>query len=503
MSRSHRAGWTVALVCVAAVLLTLDVTIVNVALPRIAADLGARLDGLQWVVNGYTLAFAALLLTAGSVSDRAGRVGIFTGGVALFTAASAACGLAWSPVSLAAFRVAQGAGGAMVMGTAMALIAGAHPPGRARQAAIGLFAGVGGAAAGLGPLVGGVVVDTLGWRWIFFINLPVGLALVAGASLWLREPAREASSPGRIDLAGAALAVLGLFGLNYALIAGSARGWGSPQVLGTLAAGVALLGVFAAVEARRPYAMLDVRLFRLPAFSGAVLLTFFARVTSFGALPYLILWLQGMLGHSPLQTGVRLLAMTLPILVVAPLAGRLGHRVPASRLMAIGFALICVAYVLMARVGPDSSWLVMLPGFLLIGAGGALAFPPLLGVTLDVVPGHRAGMASGLSNTFFPLGTATGVAAFGVIFAARTDAEMSGTAPATRAAVVSGRFEGLGDGPVRELAEVAFTRALSTTCLVAAAVALVAVVTALVLVRPGNTREPGPELISGGARETV
>lgn len=474
-----KAGWTLALVCLSAVLMTLDITIVNVALPQIATDLSASLDGLQWVINGYTLAFAALLLTAGSISDRIGRRSIFIAGVALFTVASAACGLAWNSAALAAFRAAQGAGGAMVMATTMALIAGAYPPGRARQSAIGAFSAVGGAAAGLGPLLGGVVVDALGWRWIFWINLPVGVAILAGALLRLREPERRDLSRSPIDLAGAVLGVLTLFGLNYALIAGPEQGWTSPRVLVALGAGVVALAAFVIAERRHPAAMLDMTLFRLPSFTGAMLLTFLARVTSFGILPYLILWLQGMLGHSPLETGLRLLAMTMPIIVVALLVGRLGGHVPAARLLAAGFALIAVAFITMARVGPDSSWTVMLPGLVLLGVGGALAFPPLLGVTLDVVPADRAGMASGLSNTFFPLGTATGVAVFGAIFTARLHAGLPETAAAAAArGVVQGAA-----------ARRAFTDALSTICLLAAVAGVIASVAALMLIRARDLQE--------------
>ncbi|TKK91437.1 MFS transporter [Herbidospora galbida] len=485
MTPSPNAGWTLAVVCLAAVLLTLDITIVNVALPEISGELSARLDGMQWTVNGYTLAFAALLLPSGSVSDRVGRRAVFTAGVALFTTASAACGAAWNPGALAAFRIAQGVGGAMVMGTAMALLAGAYPAGRARRRAIGAFSAAGGAAAGLGPLAGGLLVDTLGWRWIFWINVPVGLLLLAGALLRLREPARETSDD-RIDVLGAVLAVAMLFVLNFALITGPDRGWGSAPTLTALVAGPVLLMLFIALQARRPHAVLDIRLFRIPSFMGAMLLTFLARICSFGILPYLILWLQGMLGHSPLETGLRLLAMTLPILVVAPLAGRLGQRIPASRLMAAGFALITVAFLLMARVEPASNWSVAFPGLVLLGVGGALAFPPLLGVTLDLVPREQAGMASGLSNTFFPLGTATGVAAFGAIFTARISAELPGQA----ALVAAGRFDQV-NGPALETARTAFTGALSATCLVAAAAGLAGVAISLLLIRARDL-EPVP-----------
>jgi predicted MFS family arabinose efflux permease len=313
----------------------------------------------------------------------------------------------------------------------------------------------------------------------------VGVAIVAGALLRLRDPERSDIPRSPIDLTGAVLGVLTLFAFNFALIAGPEQGWSSPRVLAALVAGVVALAAFVVVERRHPAAMLDMRLFRIPSFTGAMVLTFLARVTSFGILPYLILWLQGMLGHSPLETGLRLLAMTMPIIVVALLVGRLGRHVPASRLLAAGFALIAVAFVTMARVGPGSSWTVMLPGLVLLGVGGALAFPPLLGVTLDVVPAGKAGMASGLSNTFFPLGTAAGVAVYGAIFATRLHAELPERA-ATAAA--KGLIED-------ETARRVFTDALSTICLLAAVAGAVASVMALVLIRARDLqviREPDP-----------
>ncbi|WP_433324609.1 MFS transporter [Spirillospora sp. CA-294931] len=487
------AGHTLLTVSLAAVLLTLDMTIVNVALPEIAGEFSARLDGLQWVVNGYPLAFAALLLTAGSISDRIGRRTIFAVGTVVFTLASAACGLAWNPASLTVFRLVQGAGGALIMATALALIAGAYPAGAARQKAIGIFSALGGAAAGLGPLVGGAAVDLLGWRWIFWINLPVGALVLAGA-LRLREPEGRERLGGGLDLAGVALAVAMLFSLNYGLLTGPADGWTSPLVVTTLVAGVVLLGAFLWVEHGRRDAMLDLALFRVRTFSGAILLTFAARVTSFGFLPFLILWLQGMLGFSAWETGVRLLAMTLPILVVAPLTAPLQRRFPVSGIMASGFALIAVAFLLMARVGPGSSWTVALPGLLLLGIGGALCFPPLMGLAVGVVPPERAGMASGLSNTFFPLGTAAGVAGFGALFSGRIGAELSdarlaahgldaAAADRARTAVTAGRFDALPSDPVRDLARTAFTETLAQTCLVAAVAALAAVLAALFLIR--------------------
>lgn len=508
-ARGPASGWVMALTALAAIVMTLDTTVVTIALPDIGADVGGGLGDLQWVVNAYTLAFAALLLAAGSVSDRVGRRRVFATGTAVFTLASAACGAAPGIGVLIVARAVQGAGAALVMSTALALIAAAYEGGR-RQTAIGVFSGAGAAAAALGPVAGGVIVDALDWRWIFFVNLPLGAFIVA-ATLWkVREPAAPPAG-GRLDVLGVLLVAPALFCLNYALLTGPDRGWRAAPVLGTLLAGTALLAGFLAWErARRANAPFDLRLFRIPSFGGAIVLSLAGRVISFGILPFVIIWLQGMLGYTPLQTGLRLLAMTVLIVVIAPFSGRLQKIAPTSVIMAAGMVICAAGLLTMARVGPDDAWTVMLPGFVLLGIGGALVFPPLMAVAVGVVPPARAGMASGMANTFFPLGTAVGVAAFGALSTARVDAALSagglpdGTAAPLREAVLAGRFDRIAalPAPVRDraldLARTGLADGLSWMCVTAAAISLVAAAAALVLIRardmrPAADRTPIPQ----------
>ncbi|OZM83218.1 MFS transporter [Pseudonocardia sp. MH-G8] len=426
----QRHGPVVA-VCVGGALTALDLTIVNVALPQLGDDLGSGLSGLQWVVNAYTLAFASLILTAGALSDRLGDRPVFGSGVALFTFASAGCGVAPSAEALIAARAVQGIGAAAILATSISLLARSYE-GPRRAATIGAWVMVGTLAANLGPLVGGVLVDGLGWRGIFLVNVPIGLALlltlrvlVPGAA----EPGRtDGAAPGRDrrpDIGGVALAVTGLFALNFAVLSGSERGWRDPAVLG--AAGVAVLGLAGFVllqRARGERAMFDLRLFRIPSFSAAILLSLLTRMASFGALPFFVLWMQGSLGLSATATGLCLLALSLPVLVLASLSGPLQRVLSARILIASGnLAAAAGALALLVGIGPDSGWAAALPGFALIGAGAGLAFPSLMGIAVGVVTPDRAGMASGMANTFFPLGTAVGVAVFGVVSTAAPDAE--------------------------------------------------------------------------------
>jgi EmrB/QacA subfamily drug resistance transporter len=347
--------WTVALASLAGVVMTLDINVVAIALPRIGADFDASLAGAQWTINAYALAFAALLLPAGSLSDRVGRRGVFGAGIAGFTATSLGCGLAPGIAWLVVFRALQGACGALVMATAVALIAGAYQ-GRARDQAIGIFSAAGGAAVAFGPTLGGMLVDGWGWRWIFLVNLPLGAAIVLGTVLVLREPetSRVASAP--LDLSGAVLACAMLFSVNYALLAGPEDGWTRIGVLTALLAGLALLAAFLFLQRRRgDHALLDLRLFRIPSFSASMALSLCARVTTLGLMPFLILWLQGPLGSDPTEAGLRLLPMTILIMVGAWAAGRLQRRLTGGEVIAIGFALVGTGGLAWALTTPDGS----------------------------------------------------------------------------------------------------------------------------------------------------
>jgi EmrB/QacA subfamily drug resistance transporter len=504
--RSART-WTTAVTALAAALMTLDITVVNVAMPEIGTDLGASLDSLQWIVNAYTLSFAALLLTAGSVSDLIGRRKVFLTGVTLFTLASAACALAPDAGALIAARAVQGAGGAMVLGTSLALISGVFEgaPARSRTTAIGLFTAGGAVSAALGPLVGGSIVQWLSWPWLFAVNVPIGLLIIYGT---LRKVPESGGTDGshRIDYAGAILAVPALFLLNYGLLSGAEDGWSEPRVLGALIVGGLLAGAFVTVQWRLgERAMLDLRLFAVPTFTGALLLSFAARIFSFGMLPFLTLWLGGMLHLTPIRIGLVLLAQSVAIIVGAPLSGVLTKVIPVSRVLALGMTVVGVGVLLTVRISPGDDWTVLLPMLVMIGVGAGLTLPHLLALAVNVVPPSRAGTASGAANSFFPLGTATGVAVFGVVLSGKVNDVMSAAAlgehavPGSAAAglrrlVTAGRFDAVASavpetarGPVLALARSAYTEALSQIFLIAGIAALVAAAASLVLVRDKDT----------------
>ncbi|WP_426749690.1 MFS transporter [Myxococcus sp. Y35] len=482
------ARWTFALVSAGGVVMTLDVTVVNVALAAIAADLQAGLSQVQWTVSAYSLAFGALLLTAGALSDRIGRRSVFVAGITLFTLASALCGLAPNASTLVAARVAQGLGGSMVFAPAIALIAAVYE-GPARQRAIATYAAIASAAGALGPVVGGVLVELVGWRWIFLVNVPIGVGVVLGAMA--RMPALTPSDTSRrLDLLGALLAIGVLLSLHYPLMMGPETGWGSLQVLVPACAGVGLLIALIASQ-RRPGSMLDLELLRIPALSGTAALGFLARMSSLGVLVFTTLWLQLAAGGSPLEVGLRLLPLTGSLLVMGMFMAKLQTRFQAAPLVASGFVLQGAGLAMLALSAgapqvPGANFL----GLVLMGTGGAIIFPPLMGVAVGVVPPDRAGMASGLTNACYPLGTATGVAVFGAVFSSRLGSQFSTAQLApevarhTRTAVETGQFDAV-ESTLLPLARTAFANAYLAVCLAAAAVCLGGAVLALrVLSKP-------------------
>lgn len=486
---SRARGVTVLAVGLSAAVMTLDTTVVNVALNAIGTEFDATLSGLQWVVNGYTLAFAALLLSAGSLSDRLGRRGVFVLGMSVFTLASLACALAPSEGVLIASRIVQGAGASLVMGTGLALIAGAfqgEDP-KKRQTAIGVFTAMGAAAAALGPLIGGALVDGAGWRFIFVINIPLGILIVVAALLAVRP---QPKSPGsRLDLLGALLAVLMLFALNYGLLTGANDTWSRVDVIASLIAAPVLLVVFLVVEHRLgDRAMLDLSLFRIPTFSGAIVLSFAARLASFGLFPFLILWLTGLLGHTPLQVGLILLVMSAAMLVVAPLSGQLTRIAPVRVLTCVGMVVVGLGLLWgAAAVRADGDWTAILPCLILLGVGSGIVMPHMMGLAVGVVPAERAGMASGVSNAFFPLGTAVGVAVYGAVMTAVIagrvpDAEAARAVAAGRIGEIAARLPSGADAFVRTARE-AFVSGLSEVLLIAGVAAVASGIATLFLVR--------------------
>jgi EmrB/QacA subfamily drug resistance transporter len=432
-----RKWWTLVAVCTATFMLLLDITIVNVALPAIERALDASFSDLQWVVDAYALGLATFVLTAGSLADLFGRKRLFLLGVVLFTVASAACGLANDALFLIIARGVQGIGGAIMFATALALIS-QEFHGRERGTAFGLWGATVGAAVAIGPLAGGVLTSWLSWRWIFLVNVPIGVAAVVLSMRKLRESSDPDHS--RLDPIGLVTLTVGLFCLILALIEGNRRGWSSGVIVALLASAVLLLVAFVASQAVERTSMVDLALFKRPAFLGAQITAFSISSSMFAMFLYLTLYLQNILGLSPLQTGLRFLPLSIVSFVTAPIAGRLSARVPVRLLLGAGLALNAVAMWLMSRVSADSSWTVLLPGFIVGGIGIGLVNAPLASTAVSTVRQERAGMASGINNTFRQIGIATGIAALGAIFASQVDPRAFAPHPgaAARASFVAG-----------------------------------------------------------------
>ncbi len=416
-----RKWWTLITVSIATFMLLLDVTIVNVALPEIERDLGASLTDLQWVVDSYVLALAALTLMAGSLADRLGRKLVFTVGLAAFTAASLFAGFAPDALTLNIARGLQGIGGAAMFGTVLALIAQEFAP-RERKTALGIWGASVGVGVAVGPLVGGVLVDSLGWEWIFFVNVPVGLLTIALALTKLRE-ARD-PSPGRLDWAGLVTFSSALFLLIFGVLRGNGEGWSSPEIVASLAGGGALLAAFAAIELRSKSPMLDLRLFRVPAFTGASIASFAVAASVFSMLLYVVLYLQNVLGHSPLEAGLRLLPITAMAFVFSPLAARLSERVPLRALIGLGLALAGAGLLVAGGLDADSEWTALLSGMLLMGAGIGLVNPTVSEAAIGVVPAAKAATGAAINNTFRQVGVAVGIAALGAVFQGRVESKL-------------------------------------------------------------------------------
>ncbi len=409
----ERKWWTLIAVCTATFMLLLDITVVNVALPDIQRSLDATFSELQWVVDAYALMLAALLLTAGVLGDLLGRRRVFGVGFGLFTFASLLCGLAPSAVTLDIFRGLQGVGGAIMFATSLALIA-QEFQGPERATAFGAWGATVGGAVAVGPLIGGVLTETLGWEWIFFVNVPVGIVAIWLTFTKLRDV--RAPHPGGIDWGGTVTFSGALFALVFALIRANAEGWGSTLIVGLFTLSAVLLAAFIVIELRRPEPMFDLTLFRKPTFVGASIAAFSLSASMFAMFLYLTLYIQDVLGFSPLEAGVRFLPITLLSFVVSPIAGKLSERLPVRGFLGGGLTLVGVGLLLMHGVHFNSKWTELLPGFVLCGVGIGLVNPPLASTAIGVVEPVRSGMASGINTTFRQVGIATGIAALGAVF---------------------------------------------------------------------------------------
>jgi EmrB/QacA subfamily drug resistance transporter len=413
MPALDRKWWTLIAVCTATFMLLLDITVVNVALPDIQRSLHSNFSDLQWVVDAYSLTLAAFLLTAGVIGDMFGRREVFAVGLGIFSASSLVCGLSTSSLMLNLARAAQGVGGAVMFATALALIAQAFS-GRERGTAFGIYGAVVGGAVAVGPLVGGAITSGIGWRWIFFVNVPIGVIAIMVTLAKVRES--KDPSTRRIDWIGFISFSVALFMLVFGLVRGPDDGWGSPLITGLLAGAGVLLIVFLVAEWRQRDPMLDLTLFERPAMVGVSLAAFTIAASIFALFLYLTLYIQDDLGYGPLAAGIRFLPITMLAFIVAPFAGKLTVRIHARYLLGIGLLLIAGGCALMATTHPASGWTVLLPGFILAGIGIGVVNPVLASSAISVVPPERSGMASGANNTFRQVGIATGIAGLGTVF---------------------------------------------------------------------------------------
>jgi EmrB/QacA subfamily drug resistance transporter len=410
-----RSGWTLALVSAVLFMVTLDNLVVTNALPAIRASLGASLGGLEWTVNAYTLSYAVLLLTGAALGDRFGRRRVLVIGLSIFTAASAIAAVAPDTTALITARAVQGAGAALVTPLTLTMLSEAFPAGR-RGVALGIWSGISGLGVALGPVVGGAVVSGISWHWIFWINVPVGVAVVPLALARLTESRGPSRS---FDFPGLALASAGLLGLTYGLVRANALGWTSTTVIASIAGGVALLAAFVAWEQRSKTPMLPMRFFRSRAFAATNVVSLAMYFGMFGSIFLLAQYFQIVQGYSPLASGIRILPWTLMPLFVAPVAGLLSDRVGSRPLMFAGLALQATALTWIATVlSPTTAYDAFVGPFIFAGAGMALVFAPAANAVLASVRSDEAGQASGATNAIRETGGVLGIAVLASVFSA-------------------------------------------------------------------------------------
>ncbi|CAL9378739.1 Multidrug resistance protein Stp [Streptomyces sp. enrichment culture] len=467
-------------VCLGTFMLLLDVTIAVVALPDMARGLDASLSDLQWVMDGYALALAALLLGAGAAADVLGRRRTHVAGVVLFAVASLLCGVATGPAVLVAARAVQGVGAAAMFATTLPLLGSVYQ-GRQRSVALGVWGAVSGAAAAVGPVLGGLLTDGPGWRWIFYVNLPVSVAAV-----WLTlrvVPESRGARGRRVDVLGTVTFAAFAGAVTYGAVRAGSDGWTETGTLAAFVCAVLLLAVFVAVERRSADPLLDVRLFARPAFSAVMVGALAFNAAAFGVMAYTSIWLQTLLGMSPVRGGLVFLWLSLASFVVAAAGGRLLHGVPARFTIGGGLLLISAGQFSTAFLDASSTASALVPGLLLTGVGTGLVSPGIAGAALAAVPPERAGTAGGAVNTFRQLGYALGIAVFGTVLAARmTDTLPSGAAHA----LAGGGADALRGAFPDHALRAAFASGLNAAAVTAGAVAAVA--GALVLALAGNRR---------------
>jgi EmrB/QacA subfamily drug resistance transporter len=486
-------------VCLGTFMLLVDVTIVNVALPDMAKDLGTSFGSLQWVVDAYALTLAALVLGTGSIADVVGHRRAYVAGLVLFATASLVCGLAPNSGVLIAARAVQGIGGAAMFATTFALL-NSNYSGRDRGTAYGMWGAVAGASSAVGPIVGGFLTQGISWRWIFFVNLPVSVLAVAMVVLVITDVHQPRKA--RIDVLGMLTFTASAAAVTYGFIHANEHGWASLGTLGMLAAGAVLLAVFVGVELRTPHAMLDLGLLRNRSFVGVIVAALLLNFAAFAYFTYTSIWLQSVLGLSPIEAGLTGLPLSAAAFVASALIGRVLHRSAPGPIIATGLLLIGTGGIVGALLlHGAASWPALLPGYLIVGVGVGLATPTLSSSAMSAVPPQRGGMAAGAVNTARQLGYAFGIALLGSVFSARAESSLSGHGIAqagNRAHALSGGQAGrvLAQAPVAlrgsldHALHVASLSGLQGALLTGGAIGLLAGGLVLVLVRPAAAAQP-------------
>jgi EmrB/QacA subfamily drug resistance transporter len=472
----NRKWWTLAAVGFGLFMIMLDNTVVNVALPSIRTDLGIGISELEWIVNAYALTFGVLMLSGGKLADLFGRRRIFIVGLVIFTVASLACGLASSAELLIAARTVQGVGAALMNPATLSIVTATFPP-RQRGMAIGIWAGVSALALAFGPLIGGLLTENINWNWVFFVNVPIGVLAVLAARIFITET-RDTSHEQRLDLPGLLASGIGLFALTYGLIQTNNHAWTSPLVLSMFAVAAVSLVAFVLLERHQRIPMLDLSLFRNTTFAGANTVMLLVGVALFGVFFFNSLLVQNILGYSAIQTGATFLPMTVMIVLVAPVAGRLADRFGARWLISVGMTLVAFALVLFGRLTADATFWSILPGLLFAGVGMAISMAPTTAAAMGSVPVDKAGVGSAVINSMRQVGGSIGIAVMGALFATK-----------------------LNVGPADPRYPDQFVAGYHLALHVAAAVALAGAIVAVLTVRRIHHPEPRemPELVATAA----
>ena len=466
-SEEARKWWTLGAVAFGLFMIMLDNTVVNVALPSMARDLGVGLSELEWIVTGYALTFASVMLTGGKLADLLGRRLIFVVGLVIFTGASLACGLAESGEFLIGARIVQGVGAALMNPATLSIIAATFPP-HQRGMAIGIWAGVSALALAIGPLVGGLLTQHLNWNWIFFVNIPVGILAIVASFVLIRE-SKDESLEQRLDLPGLVTSGIGLFAFTYALIEANTYGWTSGRIIGAFLVAAVMLTAFVLLERHQRLPMLDLTLFRNGTFAGANLAILLVALAMFGVFFFVSLYMQGILGYSAVQAGAAFLPMTILIILVAPIAGKTSDRIGSRWLMTGGMLLVTAQLVYFSTLGATEKYVSLLPGLIVGGIGMALVMTPSAAAAVRALPVDKSGVGSAVLNAFRQVGGSIGIALMGAIMAH----EVGGL-----------------QGPEVFRDPQRFVDGFSVSLRVAAGIALLGAVVSFVLVRAHEPHEP-------------